>query len=397
MWLEIFIAVLVVLFLFAKIKGSNKNTTHSSPPRPLAEVAEEEITTKVVAQDAEIEIIQKSPAAEEKSNDSQQASKKDAVIVKSKIQEIEAKIKIEIERRQATSESFPFLAVCSVLDLDPDSDDLAHEFIAEVYTRLRLQGQLVGHGPHKVPEYSPVRNMLESVMESAYEMLLYADENVEVVRGYMPMLLSKQRSLSTRDQYGDEDLQPWFAFSSRFAVDKLKGVGSLKLFMEFFASDSQRSTVSAQGLADMFGSFTRVTLAFLKSGADGGSETQMTGVEYERKLQEEIEENFPTAHVTMTSATGDHGTDLIVDIKGIRIAIQAKYYQSAVGNAAVQEAFSGKGFYEADFAMVVCNSSFTRHAKELSEKVNVILATTDNYIQLIRMITETNSAQQMED
>ena len=139
MWLEIFIAVLVVLFLFAKIKGSNKNTTHFSPPRPLAEVAEEEITTKVVAQDAEIEIIQKSPAAEEKSNDSQQASKKDAVIVKSKIQEIEAKIKIEIERRQATSESFPFLAVCSVLDLDPDSDDLAHEFIAEVYTSVVSQ------------------------------------------------------------------------------------------------------------------------------------------------------------------------------------------------------------------------------------------------------------------
>ena len=65
MWLEIFIAVLVVLFLFAKIKGSKKNSTHFSPPRPLAEVAEEEITTKVVALDAEIEIIQKSPAAEE--------------------------------------------------------------------------------------------------------------------------------------------------------------------------------------------------------------------------------------------------------------------------------------------------------------------------------------------
>ena len=173
MWLEIFIAVLVVLFLFAKIKGSKKNSTHFSPPRPLAEVAEEEITTKVVALDAEIEIIQKSPAAEEKSNDSQQASKKDAVIVKSKIQEIEAKIKIEIERRQATSESFPFLAVCSVLDLDPNSDDLAHEFIAEVYTRLRLQGQLVGHGPHKVPEYSPVRKMLESVIkESQVKMMI---------------------------------------------------------------------------------------------------------------------------------------------------------------------------------------------------------------------------------
>ena len=139
MWLEIFIAVLVVLFLFAKIKGSSKNTTHFSPPRPLAEVAEEVITTKIVEQDAKKEIVEKTPVTEEKSNDSQQASKKDTVIVKSKIQEIESKIKIEIERRQATSKSFPFLAVCSVLDLDPDSEDIAHEFIAEVYTSVVSQ------------------------------------------------------------------------------------------------------------------------------------------------------------------------------------------------------------------------------------------------------------------
>ena len=76
----------------------------------MAEVAEEVITTKIVEQDAKKEIVEKTPVTEEKSNDSQQASKKDTVIVKSKIQEIESKIKIEIERRQATSKSFPFLA-----------------------------------------------------------------------------------------------------------------------------------------------------------------------------------------------------------------------------------------------------------------------------------------------
>lgn len=424
MWIWISIALLVVLLLFFKLKGKNKDMNHSGIPKPIAEVSEETtipkvdtpITEKEILEDRamigvklsssqhEIEAIKTNPSNSEKENPEQntaievefekpqQPIKKDAANVKNKIQEIEAKIKIEIERRQAIPVSFPFLAVCSVLDLDPDSEDLAHEFIAEVYTRLRLQGQLIGHGPHKVPEHPPVRNMLESVMESAYEMLLYADDNAEVIRSYKPMLLSKQRSLTTRDQYGDEDLKPWFTFSSRFAVDKLKGVGSLKTFMEFFASDSHRSTVSAQGLADMFGHFTRVALIFIKSGPDDQDEAPITGVEYERMLQQEIEENFPEAHVSMTSATGDHGTDLIVDIKGIRIAIQAKYYQSAVGNAAVQEAFSGKGFYEADFAMVVCNSTFTRHAKELSEKINVILATTDNYIQLIRMLTEEDTA-----
>lgn len=411
MWIWILIALLGFFILFKKITKKGGSIDHSGIPKPIAEIPappkadatitendflgeksmievklsnlqEEAKATKTDTSNSEKEIPEQNAEAEVEFSKPKQAITKDTKNVKSKNQEIEAKIKIEVERRQATPVTFPFLAVCSVLDLDPGSENLAHEFITEIYTRLDLLGQ------HKAPEPPLVRDMLEYVMESAYEMLLYADENAEVIRNYMPMLLSKQRSLSTRDQYGDEDLQPWFTFSSRFAVDKLKGVGPLKTFMEFFASDVQRSTVSAQGLADMFGHFTRVALFFVKSESDEQDEAPITGVEYERMLQQEIEENFPEAHVSMTSATGDHGADLIVDIKGIRIVIQAKYYQSAVGNAAVQEAFSGKGFYEADFAMVVCNSTFTRHAKELSEKVNVILATSDNYIKLIRMIIE---------
>lgn len=420
MWIWLSIALLALLFLFSKAKRKNKFVGRQNVPKPIVEIAKEATPPKVNATISEKQILSSEALIEAKLGESQQDEKdsksddsitekegpeqsvetevkfekprqaieEDAEHVKGKIEAIEEKIKIEIERRQAIPLSFPFASVCYVLDLDAGSEDLAHEFIAEIYTKLSLQGQLNGRGPHKVPECPRVRNMLESVMESAYEMLLYADENVDVIRSYKPMLLSKQRALSTRDQYGDEDPQPWANFSSKFAVDKLKGVGPLKMFMEIFASDNERSTVNAQGLADMFGQFTRVSIILVKFWSDESDESPITGVDYERMLQQQIEENFPEAHVAMTSATGDHGSDLIVDIKGIRIAIQAKYYQSAVGNAAVQEAFSGKGFYEADFAMVVCNSTYTRHAKELSEKINVILATTDNYIQLINMLTE---------
>lgn len=79
MWLEIFIAVLVVCFYLQKSKEATKIQPILVHRGPWPRLQEEEITTKVVALDAEIEIIQKSPAAEEKSNDSQQASKKDAV------------------------------------------------------------------------------------------------------------------------------------------------------------------------------------------------------------------------------------------------------------------------------------------------------------------------------
>lgn len=313
-----------------------------------------------------------------------------------KIPKIEAKIRAEIERRQAIQESRPFLA-CAVLDLDSQSDTLPNEFISEVYTRLRLQGQLVDQGPHRIPGHGPVRSMLEHVLAGAYQMLLHSDENFEIVRSYMPMLLAKRRSLTTRDQYGDEDTKPWVHFSSRFAVDKLKGVSTLKIYMENLASQSERSTVSHQGLADMFGAFVRIAMVMLEFSAGNATSVPMSGVEYEQMLRKYIEGAFPQAHVSTTVASGDHGSDLIVDINGKRIAIQAKYYQSAVGNAAVQEAFSGKGFYEADFAMVVCNSSFTRHAKELSEKIGVVLATTDTCIQCIESLVGVKAAGSPQD
>ncbi len=397
MWITYFLIVLFFGVVIIKLNNNRHKKICPEDQKPTKEPPREIGATENNSPAAEVQA-----PAQENSFDAEitipkienSTSKKPAA---NKIYEIEEKIKLEIQRRQATPESLPFLVACFVLDLDPHSETLAHEFIAEVYTRLCLQDQLVGHGPHRIPEHSPIRSMLEHVLEAAYEMLLHADKNIEIVRNYMPMLLSKRRSLSSRDKYGDEDLKPWVNFSSRFAVDKLKGVDSLRFFMEFLASDNQRNTVSAQGMADIFGYFTRLAIVFLQSHTDDENDVQMTGVEYERMLQEQIENNFPAANVSMTPPTGDHGSDIIVDINGIRIAIQAKYYQSAVGNAAVQEAYSGKGFYKADFAMVVCNSTFTRHAKELSENLNVALATTENYIQIIEMLINTKKAQPMED
>lgn len=310
------------------------------------------------------------------------------------IADIEEKIKLEVLRRKQLPRNLAFAAVCGTFEIDIESETLHDDFISEIYKRLRLQGQLVKGGANRVPEWGGVRNMLQHVLESAFELLLNADENMEIVIQYMPMLLARRRSLSTRDKYGDEDLRPWIDFSSKFAVDKLKGVSSLKFFMEMQASRQERSMVSGQGLADMFGCFTRISIALHEAISGGKHSELMSGVEYEEMLRAKIEEIYPEAHVTTTAATGDHGSDLIVDIYGRRIAIQAKYYQSSVGNSAVQEAFSGKGFYGADFAMVVCNSSYTRHARDLSERLGVELATTDDFIDKIKSLIKSKSAQE---
>ncbi|MGN1480935.1 restriction endonuclease [Porcipelethomonas sp.] len=74
-----------------------------------------------------------------------------------------------------------------------------------------------------------------------------------------------------------------------------------------------------------------------------------------------------------TKTTGDQGIDVIADKNGVKYGIQAKCYSGTVGNSAVQEAFSGKVFYNLDKVIVVTNNTFTKSAVELATKTNVIL------------------------
>ena len=77
--------------------------------------------------------------------------------------------------------------------------------------------------------------------------------------------------------------------------------------------------------------------------------------------------------IQKTGKTGDQGGDLIANLNGQRIVIQAKRYTSTVGNAAVQEAVAAQKFYDCNNVMVVTNSSFTKEAIELAKVNNVEL------------------------
>jgi HJR/Mrr/RecB family endonuclease len=77
--------------------------------------------------------------------------------------------------------------------------------------------------------------------------------------------------------------------------------------------------------------------------------------------------------VQKTGKIGDQGGDLIANLNGQRIVIQAKCYSNTVGNAAVQEAVAAQKFYDCNKVMVVTNSSFTQEAIELAKVNNVEL------------------------
>lgn len=78
-------------------------------------------------------------------------------------------------------------------------------------------------------------------------------------------------------------------------------------------------------------------------------------------------------NVNVTKGSGDQGIDIIAYKDGIKYGIQCKCYSSDVGNKAVQEAFSGKVFYNCHIAAVLTNRFFTKSAIELSKKNGVVL------------------------
>ena len=77
--------------------------------------------------------------------------------------------------------------------------------------------------------------------------------------------------------------------------------------------------------------------------------------------------------VRRIGGTGDQGVDLVAEGFGVRVALQCKLNAAPVGNKAVQEAFTGKRFEEADIAAVVAKGRYTRAAEELAARSGVLL------------------------
>lgn len=76
----------------------------------------------------------------------------------------------------------------------------------------------------------------------------------------------------------------------------------------------------------------------------------------------------------VTAASGDQGADVLAHRNGRCVfVVQAKCWSSPVGNKAVQEIHAAQTFYDAERAMVVGVSGFTKAAKQLSESTGVSL------------------------
>ena len=89
-------------------------------------------------------------------------------------------------------------------------------------------------------------------------------------------------------------------------------------------------------------------------------------------------------NVDVTRGSGDQGVDIIAYKDGVKFGIQCKCYSTDIGNKAVQEAYSGKAYYNCHVGIVLTNRYFTRSAIELAQKNGILLWDRSKLLKLMQ-------------
>lgn len=89
--------------------------------------------------------------------------------------------------------------------------------------------------------------------------------------------------------------------------------------------------------------------------------------------------------IHLTPKVGDYGIDVLaLSPNGKKVGFQCKRYKNNVDNKAVQEAYSGKTYYQLEDVYVVTNSHYTQQAIKTGKANKVILLDREDLLKLIR-------------
>lgn len=194
------------------------------------------------------------------------------------------------------------------------------------------------------------------------------DDFVEgAVRRHKKTLMFSKSGGIKRDKYGIEDKAGWYNEREYFIKNVLAREASpivQRLITDGKFDQSIRETIE-KGLANA--DFEIATLP-----------PDITPERFEVLCMEVFRASGWNA--TTTKASGDQGADVIAERDSLKVVVQCKLYGTPVGNKAVQEVIAARGYYNADIALVVANSSFTRSAIQLAEVSDV---KTFNYAEFV--------------
>ena len=119
----------------------------------------------------------------------------------------------------------------------------------------------------------------------------------------------------------------------------------------------------------------------------------MTGEQFEKYVAEKLIE-AGWLDVKTTPKSGDHGVDIFATKDGEKYVFQCKRYRQSVNTPAVQEIYTGKGVYKADYAVVITNSTYTKKAREMAKELDVKLW---NLAKIDSLKNESLTEQEAED
>jgi len=221
-------------------------------------------------------------------------------------------------------------------------------------------------------------------------------------------LLEERIRLREIDAYGNEDYKKWIGNPplDEKAIEKnilngskrfkegipyfwekviLKKFGSMELFFEKWRSycyenpnidDEIIGSIRKLETEDWFvfiaSHIEKSCLNLIKdSYLKKNNDSYKKGIKFENHCLEILKHNG--WEVKETPNTGDQGVDLIASINDLRICIQCKNHEKAIGNKAVQEISAGKLYWKGTHAVLVSKSGFTKAAQKLAKANNVEL------------------------
>ncbi len=222
-------------------------------------------------------------------------------------------------------------------------------------------------------------------------------------------LLEERIRLREIDAYGNEDYKKWIGNPplDEKAIEKnilngskrfkegipyfwekviLKKFGSMELFFEKWRSYcAENPTIDDEIIGSIRNLENEDWFVFIASQIEKSC-INLIENDYSKKINESYKKGIKFENHCMkilkqhgwevkeTPNTGDQGVDLIASINDLRICIQCKDHEKAIGNKAVQEIAAGKLFWKGTHAIIVSKSGFTKSAHQLakSNKVKLI-------------------------
>ncbi|MEF8717543.1 MAG: restriction endonuclease [Candidatus Accumulibacter necessarius] len=185
----------------------------------------------------------------------------------------------------------------------------------------------------------------------------------DAIAKYREVLSIKRRQTEFLGDYGNVDNEKWIKEIIRF-IQRNPTVDQAVRSLEVATKEAELNVNWRSAVAEHINEQIAPATALLDvEPADG--------VAFEHACLLVLQKSGWSAR--LTPPTGDQGVDILAKKNGVSVAIQCKNHRAPVGNAAIQEVYAGKSFYEADVAVAVSLSSYTPSGSLLAKKLGVLL------------------------